>query len=579
MPHPKKKYSILGQKAVMKCGLEAEVIEDFGWNDITVRFNDGYTTYHRERNAFRNGKISHPNCKIKSTKGQKALMNNGMYATVIQDYNSKNITVKFDDGTIVSNVRRESFFKGRISNPNVVPNSIKGTISMMNCGMLAEVVEDLGDEDITVKFADGTIRKHCTRHNFSNGKIGNPSIANNYSLPQTLVYFFIHKFFPDAISNYRPSWLRNSVTSANLELDIWLPSRRVGIEYDGYRFHNEETQKTITKAKLIAESNEITKIITILERGAIPHFSDKHTNYQLDYISEYNEYALLFQQLTDVINDILSNLGIDEKIAINDDTIHGLYYNMDMLSYRKITVDNVDGIKQNTRKASSVLGQSTIMKCGLSATVIEDNGYNDIIVQFEDGFTVKSNRYSFRKKTIKNPNRSVFSIVGQTNIMNNGMKAEVIEDNGAYDIKVKFSDGYVTSCCRSAFRKGLILNPNVKKGSLLGKSELMHCGMKCKVIEDNGCNDILVEFEDGYIKKSRRQSYKSREISNPQINRHSIKGTTLRMECGMCCTVIEDISSQDITVQFEDGYIAYHRERSAFTKRKISNPNIKSTNI
>ena len=71
MPHQKKKYSILGQKAVMKCGLEAEVIEDFGWNDITVRFNDGYTTYHRERNAFRNGKISHPNCKIKSIKGQK----------------------------------------------------------------------------------------------------------------------------------------------------------------------------------------------------------------------------------------------------------------------------------------------------------------------------------------------------------------------------------------------------------------------------------------------------------------------------------------------------------------------------
>jgi hypothetical protein len=33
--------SILGQKAIMNCGMEAEVIEDNGSNNITIRFSDG----------------------------------------------------------------------------------------------------------------------------------------------------------------------------------------------------------------------------------------------------------------------------------------------------------------------------------------------------------------------------------------------------------------------------------------------------------------------------------------------------------------------------------------------------------
>lgn len=42
----------------------------------------------------------------------------------------------------------------------------------MNSGHIATVVEDFGCNDITIRFEDGVIRKHCRRDKFREGKIG-----------------------------------------------------------------------------------------------------------------------------------------------------------------------------------------------------------------------------------------------------------------------------------------------------------------------------------------------------------------------------------------------------------------------
>ena len=54
--------------------------------------------------------------------------------------------------------------------------SLLGQKRIMNCGMEAKVIEDNGCEDITVQFSDGTIKTHCSRHNFLRGKIRNRNI-------------------------------------------------------------------------------------------------------------------------------------------------------------------------------------------------------------------------------------------------------------------------------------------------------------------------------------------------------------------------------------------------------------------
>lgn len=120
----------------------------------------------------------------------------------------------------------------------------------------------------------------------------------------------------------------------------------------------------------------------------------------------------------------------------------------------------------------SLLVQSEIMKCGMTATVIEDNGYKDITVQFEDETVVEHiTRDKFKHRTISNPNISIEhkpkrkierqnntqSYVSRTAVMNCGFKATVIEDFGCNDITIQFEDGLVRKHCRrDKFREGKI---------------------------------------------------------------------------------------------------------------------------
>ena len=46
-----------------------------------------------------------------------------------------------------------------------------------------------------------------------------------------------------------------------------------------------------------------------------------------------------------------------------------------------------------------------------------------------------------------------------------------------------------------------------KKDSYVGKTNIMNCGLKATVIEDFGCKDLTVQFEDGLIRKHRRRDH------------------------------------------------------------------------
>ena len=47
------------------------------------------------------------------------------------------------------------------------------------------------------------------------------------SMPEQSIFFYIRKFFPDAVNSYRPDYLNGQ------ELDVFIPSLNIGIEYDG----------------------------------------------------------------------------------------------------------------------------------------------------------------------------------------------------------------------------------------------------------------------------------------------------------------------------------------------------------
>ena len=55
------------------------------------------------------------------------------------------------------------------------------------------------------------------------------------SFNEQAIYYYVRKYFNDCINRYREK---------GFEIDVYIPSLKLGIEYDGYPWHND-TEKDI----------------------------------------------------------------------------------------------------------------------------------------------------------------------------------------------------------------------------------------------------------------------------------------------------------------------------------------------
>ena len=72
------------------------------------------------------------------------------------------------------------------------------------------------------------------------------------SFPEQAVYFYIKKKFPDAINSYK------EIFNNGMELDVYIPSMKVGIEYDGIAWHKDKTLAKERRKYEICKKNGIT---------------------------------------------------------------------------------------------------------------------------------------------------------------------------------------------------------------------------------------------------------------------------------------------------------------------------------
>ena len=96
--------------------------------------------------------------------------------------------------------------------------------------------------------------------------VGCPHCAKELqsSFPEKAIFFYIKQMFPDAIANYHSERL------STIEIDVFIPSVQIGIEYDGERWHRS-IEKDMNKNKLCAESGIL--LIRVREPGC-PILSD-----------------------------------------------------------------------------------------------------------------------------------------------------------------------------------------------------------------------------------------------------------------------------------------------------------------
>ena len=135
----------------------------------------------------------------------------------------------------------------------------------------------------------------ATVHNRYRGKTGCPKCwgITQTSFSEQAVFYYMNKYYPDSINGDK--------SIIGKELDIYIPSKKVAIEYDGRAWHNTNIslEKDKKKNKLCIEAN--IQLIRIRE-PKLPTL----TGCVVFERSDFDSYS----SLNDVINSILKYLGV-----------------------------------------------------------------------------------------------------------------------------------------------------------------------------------------------------------------------------------------------------------------------------
>lgn len=119
------------------------------------------------------------------------------------------------------------------------------------------------------------------------------------SYPEKIISYYVNKLFPDSIENYRNQPL------GRYELDIYIPSLNIGIEYDGSKWH-QNINNDLTKDKLCDKMN--VKLIRIREYGCPEYTSSAHKIYV---------HGKNLDELQNAVQQILSIINSKVKIDVN----------------------------------------------------------------------------------------------------------------------------------------------------------------------------------------------------------------------------------------------------------------------
>ena len=248
--------------------------------------------------------------------------------------------------------------------------------------------------------------------------------------------------------------------------------------------------------------------------------------------------------------------------------------------------------KQKPKCIKEYLGKTILAANGMQMKVVKAQSIYDIDVEFEDGAIVSTTLSAFKKGYVKHPEKGCLEIQrkmyseqrkGETSIASNGMKITLLEYRSNKDVDVQFEDGYIKKHIQyNAFLEGRVFHPSNRRWNHTGESNIARNGLKMTVIKSYPeSKRVDIQFEDGIIvEKKAYQCFRKGEIKHPGINPRVQKrknerlGMKRKMNCGMIAEIIEYITSEDITISFEDGTIA-HATYGQFKNNSCCHPSFK----
>lgn len=144
------------------------------------------------------------------------------------------------------------------------------------------------------------------------------------SFPEQVIFYYVKQLFPDAINGYKYE---------NAEVDVFIPSLNIGIEYDGENYH-----KTLYKYKKDVEKNHLLfnggiSLFRIRENNCTLMIDEKCVIYECKYTYNYQD---LNNVLKVLLNDLCSKAGISNNVVIDIDSIRNkILAELHILPYHK----------------------------------------------------------------------------------------------------------------------------------------------------------------------------------------------------------------------------------------------------
>ena len=129
------------------------------------------------------------------------------------------------------------------------------------------------------------------------------------SFPEQDIYFYVKKIYPDAVNRC------TDVLPNGMEIDIFIPSINVGIEYDGSVWHeSDKALEKEVKKYIECKRNDIF-LIRVKEKGGNARENSCDVMLRIDDSFNNEAYSSLFMQLSKYIK-------IPNEIDVKNDRVH-----------------------------------------------------------------------------------------------------------------------------------------------------------------------------------------------------------------------------------------------------------------
>lgn len=418
--------------------------------------------------------------------GETNLANNGQKMTIISCPTSQDITIQFEDGTIVTHKSYHEFKSGKIKNPNI-PKSLThkqsiirtGETRKSNNGQMMTIIKYRNTKDIDIQFEDGTVLTHKNYQEFKHGRIGNPNL------------------------NFRGNKKSNRIGQTNvasngqiITIIDYQNSRKLTVQFeDGTIIANKSYQNFLNG--------------TIRNPNA-PNHKPGQLKSKKVLAKMQKQYIGLTKMDGDgqpmQIIDYIDNNHIRIRFA------DGIEADTNMQSFKRGTITS-----KTYNAAYHYVGQTNTAHNGHTMTIIDYQNSAHVTVQFDNGMTNTTTLAEFRSGMVRMPKPNE-AYVGETVTGKSGQRITITHVNNKRDITVQFQNGDVRQhCSYYAFKAGNIAplshkinhityehrKPIIIQGQKHFKCQCKKCGFEDYMTVDqmlaHKCNEATL-FEDNVLK-------------------------------------------------------------------------------